>query len=143
LERIRRSKKAAFTAGTSAPDFGGVPLPVLRKLAREGHFWAQLSSHPNPKIALETIPYISTAERALLIAARPGTNQEVLREVGKRREFFRGRTARLTLLSNPRTPVSTSQNYVADLGRDEVELLLRRSTVHPELRRLLRKRLGD
>jgi len=142
LEKLRR-RRAATAGGESArPDFGGVPAVILRKLAREGHFWLELSSHPLVKIAKETLPHIGTPDRALLVASRPSTNQEVLRELGKRREFFKSRSARMALLSNPRTPLSVSSSYLPDLGMHDAKILLQKSTLHPELRILLQKRLA-
>jgi len=47
-------------------------------------------------------------------------------------------TAKMALLSNPQTPIAVSMNYVSDLTLQDVEALLRRATVHPELRNLLR-----
>jgi hypothetical protein len=46
----------------------------------------------------------------------------------------------MALLANPRTPVAVSMAYFADLSAADVEALLRRSTVHPELRTQLRLR---
>ena len=46
----------------------------------------------------------------------------------------------MALLGNPQTPVAVSMGYFADLTANDVEALLRRSTVHPELRTQLRIR---
>jgi hypothetical protein len=48
----------------------------------------------------------------------------------------------MALLANPQTPVAVSTNYLSDLSLQDVEALLRRSTVHPELRHILRTRLA-
>jgi hypothetical protein len=140
IERLKEQKLVAGSVPSEEPSFEAIPLVVLRKLARDGHFWQLLASHPIVKIARETIPHIATAERALRLAGNHRANQEVLRAVGKRRDLFSTRSAQLALLGNPRTPVSISLDYAAELSVVDVEKLLRTGTVHPELRAALRNR---
>ncbi len=140
IERLRREKNKIGTLKTDSPNITQVPAVVLRKLAREGHFWFDLSMHPLYKIARETVRHINSSDRALRVANNHVVNQDVLREIGRMRGLFSTRTARLALLSNPRTPPAVSMDYLADLNRQDQEQLLRRSTVHPELRRRLLER---
>jgi hypothetical protein len=140
IARLKEQKQKVGNVASDEPGFEGIPLVVLRKLARDGHFWHLLSTHPIVKIARETVPHINTPERALRVAANHRANQEVLRAVGKRREFFAKLPSRFALLTNPRTPVAVSLDYASDLTAFDVEKLLRRSTVHPELRVALRNR---
>ena len=114
---------------------------LLRKLARDGHYWYNLTMHPMFKIARETIPHISSADRAFRTANNHMTNQEVLRAIGKNRALFNTLPAKVALLSNPRTPPTVSMTYLADMTRADVDGLLRKSTIHPELRLKLRQRL--
>jgi hypothetical protein len=137
IERLRREKEKAGTLQADSPNIANVPAVVLRKLARDGHFWYELAAHPLYKIARETVRHINGPERALRIANNHVVNQDVLREVGRRRGLFATRPARLALLSNPRTPPAVSLDYLSDLSRQDKEQLIRRSTVHPELRRRL------
>ncbi len=138
MERIFAEKEKAGSIESEDPPFDGIPLVVLRKLARDGHFWHVLVTHPIAKIARETVAHASTKERALQVANNHSVNTEVLRGLGRKRELFSGLTAKLALLSNPRTPIAVSMDYVSDLTLRDVETLLRRSTVHPELRNRLR-----
>jgi hypothetical protein len=135
IEKIRKEKSRIGTLRTDSVNIVNVPAVVLRKLARDGHFWYELAAHPHFKIARETIRHINDPERALRIANNHVVNQDVLREVGRRRGLFGTRPARLALLSNPRTPPAVSLDYLPDLTRQDKEQLLRRSTIHPELRR--------
>jgi hypothetical protein len=137
IERLRREKTRVGTLQASSPNIANVPAVVLRKLARDGHFWYELAAHPLYKIARETVRHINGPDRALRIANNHVVNQDVLREVGRQRGLFGTRPARLALLSNPRTPPAVSLDYLADLNRQDREQLLRRSTIHPELRRRL------
>jgi hypothetical protein len=140
IAHLQAQKQKAGTVTAQEPSFEGIPLVVLRKLARDGHFWFLLSMHPIVKIARETVVHVNTPERALRVAQNHRSNQEVLRTVGKRRELFAGVSARLTLLANPRTPLAVSMDYVPDLTHHDVAALLRKSSVHPELRATLRGR---
>jgi hypothetical protein len=138
--RMRAEKARVGSMAGEDPSFDGIPLVVLRKLARDGHFWHLLVTHPIAKIARETVPHVSTRDRALQIAGNHRVNPEVLRGLGRKRELFSSGTAKLALLTNPQTPIAVSMDYVPDLGLQDVEMLLRRSTVHPELRSVLRSK---
>jgi hypothetical protein len=138
IARMRAEKSKAGAVPSEDPSFDGIPLVVLRKLARDGHFWHLLITHPIAKIARETVTHVSTKDRALQIANNHRVNSEVLRGLGRKRELFSALPAKMALLSNPQTPIAVSMNYVSDLTLQDVEALLRRSTVHPELRNQLR-----
>lgn len=143
LNELRREKDRIGTLRAQAPNLTSVPPVVLRKLARDGHYWHELSMHPMYKIARETIPHINSPDRALQVAKNHVVNQDVLREVGKKRSLFNSMAAKIALLANPRTPPTVSMAYVMDLSKADITQLLRRSTVHPELRLHLRHRMGE
>jgi hypothetical protein len=138
IARMRTEKEKAGHIETEEPVFDGIPLVVLRRLARDGHFWKTLVTHPVAKIARETVAHVSTRDRAILVATNHRVNPEVLRGLGRKRDLFSTHSARMALLGNPQTPVAVSMGYFPDLTEADVEALLRRSTVHPELRTQLR-----
>ena len=82
------------------PTFDGIPLVVLRRLARDGHFWTTLIAHPIAKIARETVPHVSTRDRALAVANNHRVNPEVLRGLGRKRDLFSTHSSRMALLAN-------------------------------------------
>lgn len=137
-DALKREKDRVGNVDTDVPDFEGIPLVILRKLARDGHHWDLLAMHPIVKIAKETIPHIGTPDRAYRVVKNQRVNQEVIRAIGKRRSLFSGLNAKLALLSNPRTPLGIALEYLPDLGKPDVEALLRRDGIHPELRAMLR-----
>lgn len=137
VSKLRNEKEKTGTLEVDTPNISNIPSIILRKLARDGHFWFDLSMHPLFKIARETIPHINSSERAIRVANNRVVNQDVLRAIGKKRELFGTRPARIALLSNPRTPPAVSLNYISDLSRQDKEQLLRRATLHPELRNRL------
>jgi hypothetical protein len=138
ITRIRNEKQKAGSVAGEEPSFDGVPLVVLRRLARDGHFWNTLIAHPIAKIARETVTHVSTRDRAMVVANNHRVNPEVLRGLGRKRDLFASHSARMALLANPQTPVAVSMGYFHDLNAADVDALLRRSTVHPELRTQLR-----
>jgi hypothetical protein len=140
IEKLRREKNRIGTLQADSPNIANIPAVVLRKLARDGHFWYELTTHPLFKIARETVAHINSPDRALRVANNHVVNQDVLREIGRNRGLFGTRTAKLALLSNPRTPPAVSLDYLPDLARQDRDQLLRRSTVHPELRTRLLER---
>ena len=142
VNQLKHEKRAVGSIQSDPPPISNIPPVVLRKLARDGHFWFELASHPMFKIARETVPHINSQDRALRAARNHVINTDVLRSVGKNRALFKTMTAKLALLTNPRTPPTVSLSYIGELSRREVEMLLRKSTVHAELRQYLRERIN-
>lgn len=142
LAQLRREKDKIGTLKAQTTNLTTIPPVVLRKLARDGHYWYELAMHPMFKIARETIAHLNSPDRVLRIANNHAVNQDVLREIGKRRSLFAAHNARMALLSNPKTPPGIALDYAVDLTKGDLEQLLRRGSVHPELRHFLRSRLG-
>ena len=141
VAHLEREKDKIGTLKAQAPNLTSIPPVVLRKLARDGHYWHELSMHPMFKIARDTIPHINSPGRAVRIANNHAVNQDVIRAIGKNRSLYNTLPAKIALLSNPRTPPPVSLAYLVDLTRGDVEQLLRKSTVHPETRAHLQRRL--
>ena len=139
---LEKEKDKIGTLKAQAPTLTSIPPVVLRKLARDGHYWYELAMHPMFKIARETIKHVNSQDRALRIANNHGVNQDVLRSIGRKRSLYSNLTAKMALLSNPRTPPAVGMIYVSDLTRRDIEQLLRKSTVHPETRNQLQRRLS-
>jgi len=138
--KFREEKKRTGPRESEPPDFQSIPPVVLRKLARDGHFWYELSMHPIYKVARETIAHINSTDRAYRVAVNPNVSQDVLREVGKKRGLFSSLRSITALLSNPKTPPSVSMDYITELTQSDIEGLLRKNSLHPELRYHLLKR---
>ncbi|MFH1755233.1 MAG: hypothetical protein ABIA59_05970, partial [Candidatus Latescibacterota bacterium] len=82
VAKFKADKRKLGPKGSEPHDFQAIPPVVLRKLARDGHFWYELSMHPIYKVSRETIPHINSVDRAYRIAVNQNVNQDVLREVG-------------------------------------------------------------
>jgi hypothetical protein len=140
LVKFKEEKQRVGSKDSAAPDFQSIPPVVLRKLARDGHFWFELSMHPIYKVSRETIPHINSTDRAYRTAVNQNVNQDVLREVGKKRSLFSSLRSITALLSNPKTPPAVSMDYIPDLSASDIEALLRKNSLHPELRYHLMKK---
>ena len=143
MKKFRAEKRNTGSRESQPPDFQSIPPVVLRKLARDGFFWYELSMHPIYKVAKETIPHINSADRGYRLATNHGVNQDVLRAVGKKRALFTSLKSKLALLSNPKTPPPVSLDYIPELTRADIEALLRKGSIHPELRRVLVKKFNQ
>jgi hypothetical protein len=67
-DALKSEKQRVGSVETEAPNFDDIPLVILRKLARDGHFWDLLSMHPIVKVAKETVTHIATRDRAMVVA---------------------------------------------------------------------------
>jgi hypothetical protein len=140
VAKFKQEKKRIGPKESEPPDFQSIPPVVLRKLARDGHFWYELSMHPIFKVSRETVPHINSTDRAYRTAVNQNVNQDVLREVGRKRSLFSSLRSITALLSNPKTPPAVAMEYVPELTAADIEALLRKNSLHPELRfHLLKK----
>jgi hypothetical protein len=137
LAALKTAKQRTGSLETASPEFSVIPPVALRKLAKEGHFWFELSMHPIYKIAKETIPYINSRDRAIRVVSQKNANQDVIRAIGKNKALFASHSSMMALLTNPRTPPAVSMEYLSELSRPSIETLLRKSTIHAEFRRQL------
>jgi len=142
--KLRRRKAEAGERATRIPSFDGVPLTIQRLLAREGFHTLLFASHPDAKIALETLRHLHSpglAEKALRL---PSINTMLLVELARRDDLLTTRGARFALLSNPHTPLRAVYGYVPLMsGEDLRRLAISRdisSDVSTYLLRLLQRK---
>ncbi|MFH1811329.1 MAG: serine/threonine-protein kinase [Pseudomonadota bacterium] len=160
LDRVLRERARA--AGTSVPDQTGydemladftahgavvsqkleqmrhIPLPIQRKLARQGHFLLHFISHNNERVARETLPHLLRLDDVTPYLRIPTIHRAVLLELSRHRRFFRKASARLALLQNPKTPAQVARNFVPLVGHEQVRLLASNRHVGADVRALAR-----
>jgi len=139
FDAFRREKERRGSRKTRLP--GGlskIPLTVQRKLAREGHYLELFISHPHPKIALETAPFIKTPGQAEAVLRVRTTNRRLVSELSSKRELFTSYRARLALLSNPHTPLAAGLEYLAHTREDDLKRLRANRDINPEIRSYLK-----
>tara|TARA_B100000683_G_scaffold272310_1_gene315206 strand:- start:2845 stop:5664 length:2820 start_codon:yes stop_codon:yes gene_type:complete len=132
---------SAFTAKGSRPtrepeNMREIPLPIQRKIAREGHFLSFFVSHSNDKVALETLPHLYKKEDITRYLRIPTINRLVLAELAKRRRFFRKETPRLALLQNPKTQARVARTYLPFISDHQVRLLSENKHISSDVRQL-------
>jgi len=113
-----------------------VPLPIQRKLAREGHFTNYFVCHPNERVALETLRHILKREDIFTLLKMPKIHRAVLVQLVKEERFFRKEEARIALLQNPKTPAFVARKYVPFLTRAQVKQLAANKAIGTEVRHL-------
>jgi hypothetical protein len=116
-----------------------IPLPIQRKIAREGHFTVFFVSHSNDKVALETLPHLYKKEDITRYLRIPTINRLVLTDLAKRRRFFRKEMPRLALLQNPKTHAQVARVYLPLLSEQQVRLLAENKHISGEVRKMARQ----
>jgi len=116
-----------------------VPLPLQRKLAREGHFLATFVCHANERVARETLPHLLRLDDVTRYLRMVTINRIVLVELAKRRRFFKKDSAKVALLGNPKTPVGMARAYVGLVPSEQLRLLSTNRGMNPDVRRLVLK----
>jgi serine/threonine protein kinase len=132
---------AAFTARgavDSAPpeSMRDVPLPIQRKMAREGHFLSYFACHANERVAKEVLPHLLRLQDILRFLRLSQIHRAVLVELARERRFFRKDAARLALLQNPRTPASTARVYLPLVPQEQIKQLSKNKHIGVEVRTL-------
>ncbi len=118
-----------------------VPLPLQRKLAREGRFLATFVCHANERIARETLPHLLRLEDVTRYLRQVTIHRVVLVELAKRRRFFKKDPPKLALLSNPKTPAAMARNYIGLVSDEQLRNLAANRHINPDVRRLIQQRL--
>jgi len=119
-----------------------VPLPLQRKLAREGRFLTTFVCHANERIAKECVPHLLRRDDVTRYLRLVTIHRIVLVELAKRRRFFKKDAPKIALLSNPKTPAGIARNYVALVGDEQLRALSNNRHINPDVRRLIQQRLA-
>ena len=114
-----------------------IPLPILRKLARDGRMLTTFVSHPNERIARETIPHLLKLDDVLRYLKIVTIHRTVLVELAKRRRLFKGDVPKLALLTNPHTPPAAARPFIGLLGADQLRTLVNNRQMNPDVRKLV------
>jgi hypothetical protein len=130
---------AEFQAGgvveTQPPaSLSHIPLPIQRRLAREGHFLAFFVSHTNERVARETLPHLMRQEDVTRFLRIPTIHRAVLVELAKVKRFFRQEGARNALLTNPRTPAHVARVFLPFIPQEQLKMLAQNRHISQEVR---------
>ena len=114
-----------------------VPLPIQRKLAREGHFLTYFVSHANDRVARETLPHLFRLDDVTPYLRIATIHRIVLTELAKRKRFFRKDQPKIALLQNPKTPAIIARVFLPLVSSDQLRLLSINKHINPDVRRLI------
>jgi serine/threonine protein kinase len=133
---------ASFTAGgvretKPLEQMRDVPLPIQRKLAREGHFLTYFVSHSNDRVARETLPHLFRLDDVTPFLRIATIHRIVLTELAKRKRFFRKDQPKIALLQNPKTPAIIARVFLPLVSSDQLRLLSTNKHINPDVRRLI------
>jgi len=115
-----------------------IPLPIQRMLAREGVYLDHFISHPNERVARETLPHLMRREDVTRFLRIVTIHRAVLVELSRQRRFFRKQSARLALLQNPKTSAQVARHYLPLVSHEHVRLLAKNKHVGADVRGLAR-----
>jgi serine/threonine-protein kinase len=113
-----------------------VPLPLQRKLARDGHFLPYFVCHAVEGLARETLPHLLRLDDVTRFLRLPRIHRAVLVELSKRRRFFRKDEPRLALLHNPKTPAPVARPFLPILSLAQLRRLAQDRSASAEVRQL-------
>ncbi|MEW5853711.1 MAG: serine/threonine-protein kinase [Myxococcota bacterium] len=122
-----------------------IPLPIQRKLAREGHFLAYFVTHTNERVARETLPHLLRLEDVTRYLRIATIHRAVLTELARNKRLFRKDAPRLALLQNPKTPAHVARGFLPLVSREQLRLLAANKHIGAEVRQLasgMLERLG-
>jgi serine/threonine-protein kinase len=119
-----------------------IPLPILRKLARDGRLLTTFVSHPNERIARETVPHLLRLDEITRFLKIVTIHRAVLIELAKRRRLFKGDVPKLALLANPRTPPVAARPFIPLLSDEQLRTLTNNRQMNPDVRKLVVQALG-
>ena len=119
-----------------------IPLPIQRRMARQGHFLSYFVSHPKEKVAMETLRHLLRLEEVTSFLKIRTIHRRVLRELAKHRRFFFREEARLALLHNPKLVGAAASRYLMTLSVAQLRGLSRDKNANLEVRQLASKRLN-
>ena len=142
VESLADFTQAGAVESTGMATLQHVPLPIQRRLAREGHFLEYFVCHPNDRVAQETLRHLFRLEDVTSYLRLTAVNRTVLVELARNRRFFRQEGARLALLQNPKTPAPMARIYLPFIGHEQLRFLAANRHISFEVRKLAEEFLG-
>lgn len=127
-------RRRGITDSSPVDSLRDVPLPIQRKLARKGHLLSYFITHPNDRVALETVPHLMRREEVVAFLRLPKIHKLVLVALSKEDRFFRKEEPRMVLLQNPKTPAHVARRFVGFMSSGQLKLLVQNRHLSSEVR---------
>lgn len=123
LTLLKRFVSGNVYADQPPLEMASIPLPVQRKLARNGYFLKFFVCHPIDRIALECFPHLVKLENIAPYLSMFAINTQLLLTLGKEKHLFQREDCRYALVANPKTPAHIVFNHLRMLRKDNLRKL--------------------
>lgn len=144
VERMRHFLSQPKREDQPVVQWGTVPLPVQRLIARRGLFPTYFCCHPVDPIALEVLRHLLRHEDLTTYLKLYRINRALLAEAAKESRFFQSENSRFLLVANPKTPPFIVAKYIDYLNQTSLKKLAASHECNPFSRhhaeRILNKR---
>ena len=120
-----------------------LPLSIQRRLAAEKNYLHWFVTHPDARIAGETVRHISLSNVEQVLRS-PEINGKVMAQLLKKPELFTRSGPLLAALNNPKCDVAFANRYLGNLGRSRGGLaalgkLAKNPSANPAIRQAARR----
>jgi hypothetical protein len=144
FENVRRTLEEARTKagelGPSKPPAGikNLPLTLQRRLAGEARYIYWFVTHPDPRIACETLRHIGLMHVERVLRLRE-VNSTVLQALLRKPELFTRSQALIAALNHPKCTQEFATKYISSLvrsrqGREALDGIAQNSSANPVVR---------
>lgn len=139
-KRLESAKRDPDAKTASRPPAGitKLPLTLQRRLAAEKHYVSWFVTHPDPRIACETLRNISLSNVERILRA-PEINGVVMASLLRKPELFTRSGALMTALNNPKCDLMFANRHIPNMARSRaglasLEKLSRNPSANPAVR---------
>lgn len=136
LERLRFRRERAGRPGDHRPRLDKLPPAVKRYLAKDKLYLPNFSSHPDFRIAGETLRNVDNQNLRLLLE-NPAVNGLLLREVLKNEALFCNHQLVRLALNHPKCDAAFATKYLQGTSRWTRARLARNVNANPRIRRMV------
>lgn len=106
---------------TDIAQMAHVPLPIQRKLARDGHFIGYFICNVRDTIALETVPHVMRRADVVKYLELKRINGQALEKLASDRTVMREYSHRLAFCHNPRAKGALVVTHMSSLRKTDVD----------------------
>ncbi len=153
FENVRRTLEEARTKagelGPSKPPAGikNLPLTLQRRLAGEARYIYWFVTHPDPRIACETLRHIGLMHVERVLRLRE-VNSTVLQALLRKPELFTRSQALIAALNHPKCTQEFATKYISTLvrsrqGREALDAVAQNSSANPVVRAQAKRAMAN
>ncbi|RMH23155.1 MAG: hypothetical protein D6696_01475 [Acidobacteria bacterium] len=137
-QKLEEARRSGGKEGKLPKGIQKLPLTIQRRLASDPRYVSWFVTHPDPRIAGETVRHIglSNVERLLRY---PEINATVMASILRRPELFTRKQPLIVALNHPKCTHAFASRYLAGMarsrgGRHELQRLARNPSANPAVR---------